>query len=128
MKRYPDPQEFMEQHLQQARQRHVQGILRAGITQPSGKLIRRLAERDVEEGERRYIEEVTSVLDHNIGYIRRRGDRICAWLCLPMAGVFGLAAWYCFACSGDVATGVVCVVAGLVFLSPLVWSVAFGPR
>ncbi|MBA2393045.1 MAG: hypothetical protein H0V70_09905 [Ktedonobacteraceae bacterium] len=107
MKQFPDPQDFFVQHLEQAAEKRIRGMKRAGITRPSWKLVNRLIERDIEEGKERYIEENNKVLEHNIKVhirsyrrrnrqINREGAQLALWTCPPVIALFSFMAWYSF--------------------------------
>jgi hypothetical protein len=136
-RRYPDPQQHFEQHMQSAAQRYVDGLNRAGLP-PSERLTRAVARRAWHHARESYIQEAQAVRDHNISVIMQdhnrrmneiklRGHRIRLWTCPPIALVFGVLAWYNFQSHlpDGFTVGIICAVFALAFLSMLILGAFF---
>ena len=104
---YPDPQEHLNRHIDQAAQRYVFAV-EEGVLQPSERLEQAIAVRTLLEARESYVQESNEILKHNVSIIEQRyrernnaikrsGARMRLWCCPLLATALGLFAWACFA-------------------------------
>jgi hypothetical protein len=134
MREYPDPEQYLEGHIERSVAKYARGLRQAGL-EPNHTLTKALAERACEEAKENYTREAKKVLDHNIGLvikdhrrrmnkIKRQGATLRLWLCPLLAACGGLMAWYSFS-QGDFTQGIVYAAGGLAFLAMLVFGAIF---
>jgi len=137
MRDYPDPREYIAEHIRQSMERYSNGLKEAGL-QPNEILTKAVIERAIDEAGHNYEQEIDEILVRNIGLIdqkyqsdkkktirkrdkqinkirRRRIRRERIKTCLPIAVISTLVAGYDFSHDG-MFIGICFSVNALVFL------------
>lgn len=134
MRDYEEAERNRNQYIEDAARRYVIGMHQAGL-QPNPRLERAIAERIGREAATRYIEDMTAILHHNLGYlththqrrlneIKRSGARLRWRLCPPFVAVFAFLAWLNFT-RGHIELVMLFAVAALAWLAILVGGAIF---
>ncbi len=130
MQEFPDPTSHLERHMEQAAEKYVDGLEKAGL-EPNPTLTRAMAERALLDAQVDYIHEATATRDHNIALIvnnhkrrmkqiKREGASLRIKTCPPIILLFGLMAWYSLIHAGGIVTGILFIVGALAFLAMLI--------
>ncbi|GHO82999.1 hypothetical protein [Dictyobacter formicarum] len=74
MKDYPDAREHLNRHMDAAARKYAEALVDAGITDPSPSLVNALFNRAFSEAQEDYDRQCITVLEHNIGEIKRESQ------------------------------------------------------
>ncbi len=107
------PQQYFDRYLDQAADRYVQGLKRAGL-RPNARLTKAVAERAAREAYDGYMRQLNEARNHDIQIIlyayhlqmktlKQESARLRLKVCLPLAALFGGLAWYSGTHSGFIA-------------------------
>lgn len=132
MKKYEDPNQFIESHLQHSARKYVTGMEKANLI-PSRTLAKALAERSVEEARKDYNKHLYETHDNNVNFILaehersmkqidRDGARMALMTAPPVILMFGATSVYSFLQGGPVGLGMGALLAigSLIFLAMLI--------
>ncbi|GCE18674.1 hypothetical protein [Dictyobacter kobayashii] len=76
MKEYEDPHKHLARHMDAAAKKYAEGLIQAGIDEPSPLLTRAMAERALQDAQKDYERESLAVLNHNIEEIMKEASRL----------------------------------------------------
>lgn len=132
MKEYPDPNRFMEDHLNQSAQKYREGMRKANLI-PSERLARALAERSVQDAREGYHKHLYETFESNVNVILaehdrsmkqidRDGARMTLMTAPPVILLFGGTSVYSFLQGGPVGLGMGALLAlgSLIFLAMMI--------
>jgi len=71
MRDYPDPREYIAEHIRQSMEKYANGLKESGL-QPNEKLAKAIIERAIDEAGRNYEQEIDEILVRNIGLIDQK--------------------------------------------------------
>ncbi|MBA2287535.1 MAG: hypothetical protein H0W02_18835 [Ktedonobacteraceae bacterium] len=134
MRRYEDPQAYVDRYMARSAETYVNGLRNAGL-QPNATLTRAIAERALQEAGEDSIREVTDIRDSTItailrdhtqrmNAIKKEGARLRLWMCLPVVLALSAGSWYSFTCTGFI-MGMCYAGGALAFLAMLVLGALF---
>lgn len=134
MRPLPDPKQHLDEHMQRAARKYVDGLRQAGL-EPTPTLTRAVAERAGQEAFASYVREAHAIRDQNIALIlqdhdrrqqqfRREGARLRLKVCPFLALWFGLLAWFNVT-QHHIVLGIICAIGALAFLAMLVFGAIF---
>lgn len=129
MQRYPDPETFLDEHMQQAAKTYGTWMAEEKI-EPTPTLLQAIGEREFERARTHYHAQVDQVFRHNVASIRqqsrqrdleirREGARLAWFTCPPVMSFFGGIAWFGFT-HGQPLVGALFAVGSAAFLAMLV--------
>jgi len=134
MKPLPDPDHYLDQHMQQAAKEHAKWISMLGL-KPTTTLLRAISDREFERARDAYILEARLIHQQNIDQINKehrrqlrqlkwRGIRLRWKVCPPITLLFAVISWYSFNHSNP-EEGFIYAGTALAFLAMLVLGAIF---
>lgn len=135
MRTFEEAEQHANQLIQRSNERYAAWLQRGGV-EPNATLMLEHRATALQEAQEGYMQKLVEIQEHNIGVIRRQSERrihamkrrsatLRLKICLPLAFLFGLLAWYSFCFGGEFIVGLAALTSSLMFLTIVLLGTIF---